>query len=119
MTDLLKTDPYVTAGDSDTHNAGDTAVKFDLGYIVGEQDDWCQTTEAARMKSREPVIDHAIDYADTAQEDQMQHAADELVNQQRFMQFATQCQKCEKLYTFDKAFISKAKKLTSCLLGLP
>ena len=95
MARLLETDPYVAAGDSDTHNAGDTAVKFDLAYIVSEQDNWCQTTEAARMKSREPVIDHSIDYADTTQEDQIQHAADGLVNQQQFVQFAAQYQKCE------------------------
>ena len=31
----------------------------------------------------------------------------------------SQCQKCEKLYTFDKAFISKAKNLTNCPVGLP
>lgn len=30
-----------------------------------------------------------------------------------------QCQEVEKLYTFDKAFISKAKNLTGCLVGLP
>ena len=30
-----------------------------------------------------------------------------------------QCQEVEKLYTFDKAFISKAKNLTNCLVGLP
>ena len=31
----------------------------------------------------------------------------------------SQCQKVEKLYTFDKAFISKAKNLTNCLVELP
>ncbi len=30
-----------------------------------------------------------------------------------------QCQEVEKLYTFDKAFISKAKNLTNCLVRLP
>ena len=95
MTELLQTDPYLIAGDNDTHNAGDIATRFNLAYIVGEQDDWCQTTGAARMKSREHVVDHAVDYADTTQADQIQQAAGELVNQQQFVQFATQCQKCE------------------------
>jgi len=31
----------------------------------------------------------------------------------------TQCQQFEKLYTFDKKFISKAKKLTDCEVVLP
>ncbi|VAX04264.1 PilT protein-like [hydrothermal vent metagenome] len=31
----------------------------------------------------------------------------------------TQCQQFEKLYTFDKKFISKAKKLTNCEVALP
>ena len=31
----------------------------------------------------------------------------------------TQCQQFEKLYTFDKKFISKAKKLTNCEVTLP
>ncbi len=31
----------------------------------------------------------------------------------------TQCQQFEKLYTFDKKFISKAKKLTTCEVALP
>lgn len=31
----------------------------------------------------------------------------------------TQCQQFEKLYTFDKKFISKAKKLTACEVTLP
>jgi predicted nucleic-acid-binding protein len=31
----------------------------------------------------------------------------------------TQCQQFEKLYTFDKQFISKAKKLTDCEVMLP
>jgi len=31
----------------------------------------------------------------------------------------TQCQQYEKLYTFDKKFISKAKNLTDCLVVLP
>ena len=91
MAELLKTDPYLIAGDNDTHNAGDIAAKFDLAYVVGEQDEWCQTTEAARMKSQEPVIDHTVDYTDTTQADQIQQAADELVNQQQFVQFAAQC----------------------------
>ena len=47
------------------------------------------------MKSQEPAIDHTVDYADTTQADQLQQAADELVNQQQFVQFAAQCQKCK------------------------
>ncbi len=31
----------------------------------------------------------------------------------------TQCQQFEKLYTFDKKFIAKAKKLTDCEVVLP
>ncbi|MCF6255170.1 MAG: type II toxin-antitoxin system VapC family toxin [Gammaproteobacteria bacterium] len=31
----------------------------------------------------------------------------------------TQCQQFEKFYTFDKKFISKAKKLTACEVTLP
>jgi predicted nucleic-acid-binding protein len=31
----------------------------------------------------------------------------------------SQCQEVEKLYTFDKAFISKAKNMTNCLVRLP
>jgi len=31
----------------------------------------------------------------------------------------TQCQQFEKLYSFDKKFISKAKKLTTCEVVLP
>ena len=31
----------------------------------------------------------------------------------------TQCQTCEKLYTFDKSFSSKAKNLSDCLVVAP
>ena len=95
MKELLTTDPYEMADDSDDMVAGDTAKRFGLAFIVGKQENWCQTTEQARMKSREPEIDHTVDYENTTQEDQMQQAADELVNQHSFMQFSLQCQKCE------------------------
>ena len=95
MTELLATDPYETAGDTDDNVAGDVATKFDLAFIVSKHDDWCQTTEAARAKSREPEIDHSADYNNTTQEDQIQQAAEDLVNQQSFLQLSAECQKCE------------------------
>ena len=85
MAKLLETYPYETARDNDDSGAGDTAIKFELAYIVGEQDNWCQTTEDVRMKSREPGIDHSVDYEDTTQEGQIQQTAEELVNQQSFL----------------------------------
>jgi len=94
MRELLTTDPYQVTEDNDDITAGEDAIKFDLAYIVGKKDTWCQTTESARNKSREPDIDHSINYENTTQADQMRQAAEDLVNQQTITQYASHCQKC-------------------------
>ena len=94
MKELLMTDPYSITEDNDDITVGDDATKFDLAYIVGKKDTWCQTTESARTKSREPDIDHSVNYENTTQEDQMQQAAEDLVNQQTITQYASHCQGC-------------------------
>ena len=97
MKSLLETDPYEITGIEDMNMAGDTAVEFDLAYIFGKNENWCQTTESARAKSREPDIDHTIHHNDTTQEDQMQQAAEDLVNQQNIAQHSLQCRGCERM----------------------
>ena len=59
-----------------------------------KKDTWCQTTESARNKWREPDIDHSVNHENTTQEDHMQQAADDLVNQQTITQYESHCQKC-------------------------
>ena len=80
---LLMTDPYSVTEDNDDINVGEDATKFDVAYIVGKKDTWCQTTESARTKSREPDIDHSVNY------ENMTHAAEDLVNQQTITQYAS------------------------------
>ena len=48
MKELLMTDTYSITEDNDDITVGDDATKFDLAYIVGKKDTWCQTTESAR-----------------------------------------------------------------------
>ena len=52
MRDLLTTGPYQVTEDNGDITTGEDAIKFDLAYIVGKKDTWCQTTESVRNKSR-------------------------------------------------------------------
>ena len=65
MGHLLERDPYEITGIEDMITTEDLAVKFDLAYTVVRDENWCQTTESARARSREPDIDHTVHYEDT------------------------------------------------------
>ena len=97
MQRLLQCDPYESVSGTDKRESQDAVSKFDLAYVIGSDENWCQTTESARRQSREPAIDTTLKYENTTQADQIEQAAHDLVNQQQIIQHLPQCQKCKQM----------------------